>query len=53
MSEGSGNPFLPARIPYQFSLDGTQRLADRAFIFAFALLPAVLYVAIRAKYRRK
>jgi hypothetical protein len=42
-------PLLPAHIPYHLNLDGTQKYADRGFVFLFAAIPSVLYVAIRAK----
>lgn len=46
-------PHLPAQIPYHLNLNGTQSYADKEFIYLFALIPAVLYVALRAKYGRK
>lgn len=45
-------PFLPMQIPIHWGMDGT-RYAGKAFIFAIALLPALLFVLIRAKYGRR
>lgn len=45
-------PYLPAQIPYQFNPNGA-KYADKSFIYLIALLPTVIYLALRAKYSRK
>jgi len=46
-------PFLPDQIPLQWSTTGAvSRYGSRNEIFLIALLPTVIYLSVRYKYRR-
>ncbi|MCX7772879.1 MAG: DUF1648 domain-containing protein [Clostridia bacterium] len=42
-------PFLPQQIPVQWTIEGAVRTCDKIFIFAFALIPAIIYYSIKSK----